>query len=88
LFLFNGKNLKTLVERAGFKTKYVKTTIRNEFYVYAGSRQIKKEGHFKMGQEKLPKFSKFIGKLVQLWGWFLLGFFKDSGSEVVIKTYK
>jgi 2-polyprenyl-3-methyl-5-hydroxy-6-metoxy-1,4-benzoquinol methylase len=88
LFLFNRKNLTTLFKRAGFKPKYVKTTIRNEFYVYAGSKHIKKTGYFKMGQEKLPKSTKLMGKFIQLLGWFIMPFNKDSGGEVVVKAYK
>jgi len=88
VMIFNRKNLSTILKDAGFEILSDKTTIRNEFYIYAASIIIKQKGVFAMGKEKPKKMLYLIGKFFQLLIWILLFFNKDVGGEVLIKATK
>lgn len=86
--LFNRNSLMALFKDKGFSIEFCMTTIRNDYYVYAASRVIKKKGFFEMGKEKPKKAHLIIGKLFQLFIWFYLIFKPDSGGEIIIKGIK
>lgn len=86
--IFDRNNLGKLLSTCGFSVKPNKTSARNEFYVYVGSRSIKERGYFAMGVEKPNKLHLIIGKFFQLNTWFRLHFNKDAGGELFIKAEK
>jgi 2-polyprenyl-3-methyl-5-hydroxy-6-metoxy-1,4-benzoquinol methylase len=88
LQLFNLKNLSNILHKQGFEIERGKTSIRNEFYVYAASKTIIKKGGFKMGYEKTGKRNILVGKVYQMITWFLLPFNKHAGGELYIKAIK
>lgn len=88
VMLYNSKCLSNLLKEKSFIIENTKTTIRNEFYVYVGSRAIKEKGHFAMGKEKPNKLHLIYGKFYQLLSWFMLAFDKNSGGEVLIRAIK
>lgn len=88
VIIYNRKSLTSILRNTGFYISSSKTTIRNEFYVYVGSKAIKKNGAFAMGKEKPNKIDLIYGKLFQLLSWFYLFINKDSGGEVLVKAIK
>lgn len=88
VLIYNRKNLSGILEQQNFRIEVNKTTIRNEFYVYTGSKSIRNRGVFAMGKEKPNRVHMLQGKFVQLYIWFLLLFEKDAGGEVLIKAVK
>jgi 2-polyprenyl-3-methyl-5-hydroxy-6-metoxy-1,4-benzoquinol methylase len=86
--IFNRKNLCSLLESYGFKITTSKTSARNEWYVYLGSRSIEETGNFGMGVERHNKWHIILGKVFQLITWIKLHFNKDSGGELFIKAVK
>jgi 2-polyprenyl-3-methyl-5-hydroxy-6-metoxy-1,4-benzoquinol methylase len=88
VILYNRKSLCNLLKECTFEIEKAETTIRNEFYVYVGSRAIKEKGHFAMGKEKPNKVHLIYGKIYQFISWFMLAINKDSGGEVLVKAIK
>jgi 2-polyprenyl-3-methyl-5-hydroxy-6-metoxy-1,4-benzoquinol methylase len=88
LLIFNPKNLENLVRKAGFENINSKSTSRNDSWVYAVSRLIKKRGYFRVGKEKSPKIFHLIGRSLQFISWIIIFFNKNIGGEVVLITKK
>ncbi len=88
LNLFNSDNLKKLALRQGFGTVNVKTTARNEYWVYYASRVIRKKGKFQAGAEYKSYGRLILGKLYQLYILVILIFNRKRGGEVVITAVK
>ena len=88
LQLFNLSNLSAILTQQGFSIAQGKTSIRNEFYVYAASKTIIKKGKFRMGYEKTGKRNILVGKVYQMITWLLLPVNKHAGGELYIKAVK
>lgn len=88
LFIFNPDNLSIIAEKAGFELIDVKTTSRNEFWVYHTSQIIRKKAAFRIMEGKKSISGLIIGKFYQMFIWLLLFFYKDAGSEIVLKAKK
>ncbi len=88
LCIFNPDNLSKLAQKAGFELIDVKTTSRNEFWVYHTSQIIRKKAAFRIMEGKKSISGLIIGKFYQMFIWLLLFFDKDAGSEIVLKAKK
>jgi|TARA_B110000240_G_C13451305_1_gene432622 2-polyprenyl-3-methyl-5-hydroxy-6-metoxy-1,4-benzoquinol methylase len=88
IHIFNLDNLGKAATDAGFKLEMAATTIRNDGWVYAVSKMLKRNNRFAFGTEKPSKPLIIKGKLMQLMGWFKLGMDNKSGGELYIKGIK
>jgi SAM-dependent methyltransferase len=88
LHIFNVDNLQKVITENGFGMECVKTTARNESWVFIGSRSIQKNGVFEMSAGKQSKFSHLRGRVAQFTTQLVLLVNKKAGGEVVIKAVK
>jgi 2-polyprenyl-3-methyl-5-hydroxy-6-metoxy-1,4-benzoquinol methylase len=88
LLMFNPTNLGNLVRKAGFQRINSKSTSRNDSWAFVVSTAIKRNGFFKVGKEKSPKFFHLFGRIFQLISWAMNLFNKDIGGEVVLIAKK
>jgi len=87
LHIFSFQNLKTLVQKAGFKNIDVLPTSRNLRSTLIGSWDIKKKGRHKMG-DRQPLLRRLVAKMWQFLEEIILRVKKDVGDEILLKAQK
>ncbi len=83
LRLFGPAALRTLVERAGFVDVSVRTSIRDAYGIYIGSRAIGRDGVYVMGAPQ-PAAVRLWARAMELGVWFRLKYRPDAGEEIVL----
>jgi predicted SAM-dependent methyltransferase len=83
LHLFGPAALRVLVERAGFVELSVRTSIRDAYGMFIGSRAIGRDGVYAMGAPQLAAV-RLWARAMELGAWFRLRYDQDAGEEIVV----
>jgi SAM-dependent methyltransferase len=81
LHIFSVDSLTTLLQKAGFRTMKIRTTIRDASTAYIASRSVRRTGRYEMGSRQ-PRRERLWGKAMQGMEWAWLKLDRRAGEEV------
>jgi len=87
LRIFNIGSLTTLLQKAGFQTTKIGTTVRDAGNAYVASRSVRRTGRYEMGSRQ-PWSARFWGKAMQAIEWAWLKIDGQAGEEIAAMAQK
>lgn len=87
LRIFSVAALKTLLQKAGFRSMKVCTTIRDASGAYIGSRSVRRSGGYEFGS-KQPRGARLWGQAMAGLEWAWLKFNSQVGEEIAVVAQK
>jgi len=83
LYLFTRKAIRGLTQKAGFKVKHVRVTVRNARGIYLASRSIQKAAQAGRGKVSIPD-PNIQAEIWQFLEWIMCRFDSNLGEELVL----
>ncbi|MBZ5689386.1 MAG: class I SAM-dependent methyltransferase [Acidobacteriia bacterium] len=87
LHIFSVASLKALLQKAGFRSMKIRTTIRDAAGAYVGSRSIGRTGRFEFGSRQ-PRSARLWGRAMTAVEWAWLKLDDQVGEEIAVVAQK
>jgi len=87
LRIFTAASLETLLQRAGFHTTRIGTTIRDACTAYVASREVRRTGRYEMGSMQRHS-ARMWGRVMQRIEWAWLKMDREAGEEIAAVAQK